>query len=222
MKKPTLKAAFLSVIALSSTTFAGVAQAALITYSDHTTWSTAAGSITGSEDFNSFVADIALSATPTALSGGMSVSSQAAGGWNIDAAPFSNDFECDLDGTTRICGSNSNVLTFGFASGISAFGADFSSLNDLADRTVFDLYNGATLIGSLGTPQVPGQLDQFWGFVGNAGEIVTSIQTRRVGAGDTFGVDNVEIAGAAIPEPSIFALFGLGLAGLGWSRRKKA
>ena len=82
-----------------------------------------------------------------------------------------------------------------------------------------------TLIGSLGTPQVVGQTDQFFGFVATVGENISSIRTRSLVA-DTYGVDNIEITGASvvpapIPEPSTLLLFGTGLAGLAaWRYRK--
>jgi len=40
--------------------------------------------------------------------------------------------------------------------------------------------------------------------------------------GSFSGVDDVEIVTAAIPEPATLALMGLGLAGIGFSRKKKA
>ena len=199
--------------ALASLLVGAAADAAFISYSDRATWQGAAGTVTGSENFNSFLSDVPLTLTPTALSGGMSVS----GFWTIDAAPFFSNSQCDLDGTPRLCGNNGNDLSFDFVTGISAFGADFSSLNDNLARTVFDLFDAATLIGTLAPPQVGSLSDQFFGFVATAGENITRIRTRQLFS-DTFGVDDIEIV--AVPEPASTTLLLLGLCGLAFSRKR--
>ena len=58
----------------------------------------------------------------------------------------------------------------------------------------------------------------------NAGtpEIVTAQYLKLTFANVGTAIDEVQVYGAQIPEPAALALFGLGLAGLGWSRRKKA
>lgn len=192
------------------------ASAGILTFSDLASWTAASGGATGSENFNSFTTDTSISAG-VALSDGISAS--GSGSWEIDANPFANNFECDVDGTSRLCGNNNSALTFSFAGGISAFAADFSSMNDFSVRTSWNLFNGSTLLTNLSPPTVSGQHDQFWGFVATAGEVITSMSTVHLNS-DTFGVDNIVITASSVPEPGTLILLSLGLFGISVRRRK--
>ncbi len=198
-------------------------QAAIVTFSSLASWQAAAGASTATQDFNGFAADTATDSGAVILGGGMSVSSVTSTvlPWTIDAPPLDNDFECNVDSTARLCGFSGNQLTFSFAGGISAFGADFSSLNDDLVRTQFELFDGTTLIATLTPALVAGQTDQFFGFVATGGETITSWRTKFIAA-DTFGIDNIAIVGGGtVPEPMSLALVASALLGLSVSRRAR-
>jgi len=208
----------IAVIAMTATSV----QAAFISYSDLATWQTAAGPISGSENFNGFVADVSLSATPTPLNDGISIGSTTGNG-SIDVLPIVNTNETDVDGTPVAAFFNTNGIFMTFSSPINALGFDLKSLNDNNFRTAIEIYFGASLLDTLTPPIALGQLVQFFGFVGNAGETFTEIRFVQQGTlGDRFGLDNIKIADNAIPEPATLAIFGLGLAGLGFMRRRRA
>ena len=40
--------------------------------------------------------------------------------------------------------------------------------------------------------------------------------------GDAFAIDDLRVVANAVPEPMSLVLVGLGLAALGWSRRKRS
>jgi PEP-CTERM motif len=52
-------------------------------------------------------------------------------------------------------------------------------------------------------------------------EIITARYLKLTFANSGTAIDEVEVFGTTVPAPATLALFGLGLAGLGWSRRKQ-
>lgn len=60
-------------------------------------------------------------------------------------------------------------------------------------------------------------IEGFLGVVDTAG--ITSITVQSANGFGSFEVDNLQLATMPVPEPSILALIGLGLVGLGFSRR---
>ena len=117
----------------------------------------------------------------------------------------------------------------GFDTGFSLF---YSAINQPGSLQVFDGLNGSgNLLASLALPVTPSDGgDPNGGFspfvpvgVGFAG---TARSVAFAGVADQIGFDDVTFGsttpGAVVPEPGTFALFGLGLVGLGgFIRRRK-
>jgi hypothetical protein len=67
------------------------------------------------------------------------------------------------------------------------------------------------------------QLESFMGWNDLSSVVFTGVGGPTNGY--SFGLDDINVTlsgGNPVPAPATLALFGLGLAGLGWSRRKKA
>lgn len=101
------------------------------------------------------------------------------------------------------------------------FGADVATLVPL-DLDVLDI----TVVGGSGVLNVQASfasLNEFFAVSDPLGLISLSFKNIGDGLGSTaWGFDNVTTAAADVPTPATLALFGIGLAGLGWLRRKKA
>ena len=136
------------------------------------------------------------------------------------------------DATFSIPGTNGTV-----AATITGFGVVFTDV-DLANSSSLQFFDslGASL-GSFSVPAGPaGNASlSFLGVIFNAGEQIARVRITTgntpLGPTDAPGVDVVVMDDvlyseprailAAVPEPSIFALFGVGLAALAFARRRK-
>jgi len=136
------------------------------------------------------------------------------------------------DATFSIPGTNGTV-----AATITGFGVVFTDV-DLANSSSLQFFDslGASL-GSFSVPAGPAGNTSlsFLGVIFNAGEQIARVRITTgntpLGPTDAPGVDVVVMDDvlyseprailAAVPEPSIFALFGVGLAALAFARRRK-
>jgi len=190
------------------------ADAAITTYTDRTSFEAAAGAITF-EDFESFVVDAPFHTSAVDVGDfTLSMTGLPSTAYNfIDIAPPETP-ETNVNGSTnmRVFTDDSPLsnLIFEFDTAMTAFGADFRSINDTIVRT--QLIVGSDIV-ALPVAASSG-LFSFFGF---SSDIAFTSITFEGLANDVYGIDNVSYS---IPEPATVLLLGLG--GLGLLRRRKS
>jgi PEP-CTERM motif len=164
------------------------------------------------------------------ISNGTQFSTNGGGLVNVNSANFNQltfGGPADLSHAYIVNASNppngpDNVLTITLPGNTTAFGIDFASLFSSTTAT-FELSNG---FGKTVNTTANANGTQFIGFVttpgGSFGDPFDSV-TFTVPEGQSWVVEDITTATAAVPEPSSWAMMILGFCGLGFMayRRKK-
>lgn len=113
-----------------------------------------------------------------------------------------------------------DTIAWDFPMPIFAFGADWTSTASLNGLTVTGDFDGAGDATVSFFSELGGEGDGFLGVVGDAAfsTIIFAGEDLNPDFREVFAADNLSFA--KVPEPAGIALFGLGLAGVAWYRRR--
>lgn len=182
------------------------AQAQVTTYSDRAAWNAAAGAVTLTENFNSFVTDTTFQGAVVPLLN-MTITEANGSPFNnpvnfVDVFPFEEDGKRSIDGTAYVLGEvveNGTTIRISFTSPVTGWGADFVSHDGATVIDVFDQFDN--LIGT--TAQV-GAETTFYGFLLGPGQSAARIELRFASiTNDLFGMDNLSFVDASAPPDPV-------------------
>ncbi len=201
----------LRLLTLGALLFSGSASAAPIYYTDRTTFEAA---LTSTLNFESFEISNQSHGTPTKVFSDFTFSESGSGAANLVVIRTSpTEFVTDGSYTMWFDDNNNSIGTFIFNSVINAFGVDLTVNQSSTIGIGGDLNSSLSLASNV---------SGFFGAIDFGGSFDTISFTPS--GGPNIGWDALAYGSTngSVPEPTTLALMGLGLAGIGWKRRKAA
>lgn len=199
-----------SLVAVSTIVACGAAAASVVVYTDRSAWEAAVtGGVT--ENFNSFADGTVVTGATVFPSG---ITATASG--TLDISSFA--FSAIGQGNALRTFVNTTIVMPGSP---VAFGFDYADLDLGGASIAFGTFSQALALTGDADSSVTSDDFAFFGVVATAADIpggtfsFTSVL-------EGFVIDNLSFgSGTAVPEPGTVALLGLGLAGLGYARRRR-
>lgn len=205
----------------------GVASAGIITFIDNQLgWETqigGAGSVTGTEDFNSFASDVSGHNTTLNLPLFSITSTSSNSSFNLIDAPPHFTTQSNQNGTTSYLGLQSVILDF--VDDLTALAFDYvdSGSTALQNYTLqVNFAGGGNASFLLGNPDVA----EFRGIVADGGMLIDSVAWIAPASPSPFSIDNIRVVASSssgptpMPLPSTMILFLTGLVGVSYVARR--
>jgi len=197
-----------------------VSNAGLTAYADRATFENAT-SIDYIEDFESLGTSTTTLSGPATFATGLTVSSESNA--LFVAGPGQSTNSSASIGTNT---PKTDSLNFDLGGDDSSFGGDFfqnfggGSQNGSSIEYSFSFYDNNTLVDSIIAMVAPNG-GSFAGFISDT--IFDYVRVLSTPTSSYEVADNITVGNSvSVPEPASFAILGLGLAGFGFLRKKKA
>ena len=203
----------IAIYALVSLAFSSSSIAGVILSSDRTNFENL-GNIVFNQGFESYGSGFDYPGTPITIDDVTYNSTE-----NLTIGPSGS---YTTNGTVMMTNNYWNPIKGTINPGYNLFGFDAGWMNQDDQGSVFSISTNLNSY-AFNVDLADASDTDFFGFIADAGEYFTAWELTSTYEFALIGIDNVTLGNVQnVPEPSLITLFGLGLLGLGFARRRKA